>query len=116
MTRIGSFLILAGCCLSRILIAADGPDERESLRDLDGVRVVIEDLRPGLKAVSAEQLKQLVEAKLRQAGIPVLTSGDFPVGDPHLRVRVATSEESSGMIGYDVDLGFYQVVFMRRNP
>jgi len=92
--------------------------DRESLRDLDGVRVSMEDLTPTAKAggLSATRLRQSVEAKLRHAGIKVLTTGDFPVGDPFLRVRVNTTAESHGTIAYTVDVDFVQMVFMRRNP
>jgi hypothetical protein len=98
--------------------------DSESLRDLPGVRVSVEDLTPAAVAsgLAPDRLRQVVEQKLRQAGIPVLTTGDFPVGDPFLRVRVNTASElrgaieSRGLIAYTVDVDFVQMVFMRRNP
>ena len=92
---------------------ADTQIERDSLRDLDGVRVVVES--PG-GALDKDQLQKTVESKLRSAGIKVQNPGDFPVGDPFLRVRVTTTEESNGIIGYNVELEFLQIVFLRRNP
>ena len=92
---------------------ADTPIERDSLRDLDGVRVVVESPGGGL---DKDQLQRAVESKLRSAGIKVQNPGDFPVGDPFLRLRVTTTAESNGIAGYNVELEFLQIVFLRRNP
>ena len=92
---------------------ADTALERESLRDLDGVRVAVENVANPL---STDQLRKAVEAKLQSAGIKVLNSGEYPTGDPFLRVRVSATAESGGMIGYLVQLDFAQIVFLRRNP
>jgi hypothetical protein len=92
---------------------ADTPIERDSLRDLDGVRVVVESPAGGL---DKDQLQRAVESKLRAAGIKVQNQGDFPVGDPFLRLRVTTTAESNGIVGYNVELEFVQIVFLRRNP
>jgi hypothetical protein len=92
---------------------ADTQIERDSLRDLDGVRVVVES--PG-GALDKDQLQRAVESKVRAAGIKVQNQGDFPVGDPFLRLRVTTTAESNGIVGYNVELEFLQIVFLRRNP
>ena len=92
---------------------ADTQIERDSLRDLDGVRVVVES--PG-GSLDKDQLQKAVESRLRAAGIKVQNQGDFPVGDPFLRVRVTTTAESSGIVGFNVELEFLQIVFLRRNP
>jgi hypothetical protein len=92
---------------------ADTQIERDSLRDLDGVRVVVES--PG-GVLDKDQLQKVVESKLRAAGIKVQNPGDFPVGDPFLRLRVTTTAETNGIAGYNVELEFLQIVFLRRNP
>jgi hypothetical protein len=107
--RLAGALVLA-TALSLAVFAA--VDERESLRDLDGVKVVIEEAH----GVPAETLQKGIEAKLRLVGIKILNSGEFPVGDPYLRLRVTTTEERSGLIAYHLTLEFAQVVFMRRDP
>lgn len=117
MTRSGRwFLLVLGVSLR--LAAADTPIDRESLRDLDGVRVVVDEPAPVLKAkeLSKDELKKSVESKLRSAGINVLNSGEFPVGDPFLHLRVTTTAANGGMIAYEVELDFRQTVFLRRNP
>jgi hypothetical protein len=95
------------------LTCAAAVDERESLRDLDGVKVVIEEVSQGL---ALEPIQKDIEAQLRRAGIRVLNSGEFPVGDPYLRVRVATTPERAGLVAYHISLEFAQVVFLRRDP
>jgi hypothetical protein len=95
-------------------------DERdsESLRDLDGVRVAVEGLSLAfpVKGVSSDELRNAATVKLQQAGIHVLNQGEYPVGDPYLRVQVTTTKDDHGLAGYHVELDFVQIVFMRRNP
>jgi hypothetical protein len=93
------------------MASADTALDRESLRDLEGVRVAVEEGTPG-----AAEWRNAVEAKLRSAGIKVLDSGESPTGDPFLRLRVATTSANGGLIGYLVELDFAQIVFLSRNP
>ena len=88
-------------------------DDRLSLKDLDGVRVVVEGAYP--RGVTAEALKSAVETQLAAAKIRILSLGDFPTGDPHLRVIVSTAERG-GLVAAAVQVDFVQIVFMRRNP
>ena len=117
MTGAGFSFVLAVLSLTSVLTAADDRD-RESLRDLDGVRVAVEDLSPAIEAkgLSKDLLLKAVESKLEQAGIRVMNAGEFPVGDPFLDVRVTTTKESSRLIGCSVEVKFVQIVFLRRNP
>ena len=117
MTRAGCNFVLAVFCLTSVLGGADERD-RESLRDLDGVRIAVEDLSPAVEAkgLSKDLLRKAVQSKLEQAGIQVMNAGEFPVGDPFLDVRVNTSKETSRWIGCNVEVKFLQIVFLRRNP
>lgn len=92
--------------------------DRSSLKDLDGVRVVVEELPATIfaKGLTAEKLRRSVEAKLEAARIPVLNPGEFPVGDPFLRVRITATPPQKGLAAYRVEVDFAQIVFMRRNP
>jgi len=99
------------------LSGADQPIDRESLRALDGVRVVVEDLPASAPTeLNKEALRKSVESKVAAAHIPVLNSGEYPVGDPFLRVKIKMTPESGGLIAYHVELDFAQIVFIRRNP
>jgi hypothetical protein len=92
----------------------DRIEDRPSLKDLDGVRVAVEEPLP--RSLARDTLKQAVEVQLRAAGIKVLGLGDFPTGDPHLRVTITASSERDGLVAADVQLDFVQIVFLRRNP
>jgi len=115
MTKAVQF-VLAILFLTAVAPADDR--DRESLRDLDGVRVKVEDLPPILesKGLSKDLLRKAVESKLDQAGIRVMNSGEFPVGDPFLDVQVTATQETAKLIGYNVEVKFIQIVFLRRNP
>lgn len=93
-------------------------DDRESLRDLDGIRIEVDAL-PSLVAtqgLSAERLKDDVEGRLRGAGVKVLPMGAFRSGDPHLHIVVRLSRVEGRMVASQVEVNFVQVVFLRRNP
>ncbi|HLK51339.1 MAG TPA: hypothetical protein VKT49_24525 [Bryobacteraceae bacterium] len=92
--------------------------DRESLRDLDGVRIAIEPLALAspVKGITADELAQAAARKLERAGIRLLNAGAYPVGDPYLRVQVVTSSETNGFTAYCVQVDFVQIVFLRRNP
>jgi hypothetical protein len=89
-------------------------DDRLSLKDLDGVRVTVEEPLP--RGLAVDAIRTAVENQLRAARIRVLGLGDFPTGDPHLRVTIGRSAERSGLVALDVRVDFVQIVFMRRNP
>ncbi len=108
---LGAMLTAAG------LHASDEQIDRESLRALDGVRVAVQDLPGGApKELNKNALREFVESRLVAAHVPLLMPGEYPVGDPFLRVTVKTTAESAGVAGYHVDLEFVQIVFVRRNP
>jgi hypothetical protein len=92
--------------------------DRQSLRDLDGVRVSVEPLTAEAvrRGLDADQLGRAAEERLRAARLTLLGTGDFPVGDPFLRIRVDVSAESHGVVACTVAVDFVQMVFMRRNP
>jgi hypothetical protein len=85
-----------------------------SLKDLDGIRVAVDEPLPS--GLSRDTIKAAVEALLRTAKVKVLGLGDFPTGDPHLRVTIAASPPRSDLVALSVQVDFVQIVFMRRNP
>ena len=100
-----------------LLHASDEQIDRESLRSLDGVRVSVEDLPASApKDLTKESVRKFVEARLASAHVPLQNPGEYPTGDPFLRVTINTTAESAGVAGYHVALEFMQIVFVRRNP
>lgn len=89
-------------------------DDRQSLRDLDSVRVSVDP--PPDPPLPGGTLRSRIEAQLRSAGIRVSGMGEFPTGDPHLRLVISASAERGGLVACDVQLDFVQMVFLRRNP
>ena len=92
--------------------------DRESLRNVDGVKVVVEELPPEAAALRLrrEDIQRIVDTRLRGAGIRVHTSGHFPPGDPFLRVSVTVTAQQRGIVGYHVIVDFVQLAFLRRDP
>ena len=107
------FVIVAGLSFA----ASDTPLDRQSLRDLDGVRVTVDDIPGAVEiGITQDQMRKQIEDGLRAARIPVLNSGEFPVGDPALRLRLAIAADAKGVTGFTIEMDFVQIVFMRRNP
>src|SRR5437879_4463243 len=80
-------------------------DDRESLRDLDGIYVEIGPLPSSAtkQGLSAERLKEDVEGQLRRAGVTVLAMGDFRTGDPHLQIVAGISDAQGRMVALRVE-------------
>jgi len=87
-----AILALSLLLMGTLCKASDTTYDRESLRGLPGVSVVVEGLGDiGKQAgLTVEQLQTDVELKLRQAGIKVLSKSEVrsTPGAPHLYVNV----------------------------
>ncbi len=94
--------------------APAGFDDRRSLEGLDGVRVAVDEPLP--PPLARDTIRQAIEAQLRAANIRVLGMGDFPTGDPHLRVTISASAPRNGLVAASAQVDFVQIVFMRRDP
>jgi hypothetical protein len=93
-------------------------DDRESLRNLDGIYVDVGVIPPLAIAqkLSAERLREDVERQLQRGNVQVIEMGHFRTGDPHLEVVVTVSPAQNRMVASLVELNFVQICFMRRNP
>jgi hypothetical protein len=96
-----------------------GERKRETLRDLTGVEVVVEQLpadaeRDGL---STNQLKTYVESQLDDAGIRVLTHEERRTqpGHAYLYVSVNTVKTKS-IYSYAIEISLNQTVRLTRHP
>jgi hypothetical protein len=94
--------------------AGDSELDRATLRGLQGVEVIVADIKPeGERAgLTRYQLQTDVELQLRQAGIPLLTSaerGHVP-GKPLLEVHVHVVPRADGLLAaYAITVELYQV-------
>ena len=99
--------------------ADDGDLARATLRGLQGVYVLIEDMKPESEraGLTAQQLQSDVEGQLRQAGIPVLTKDHaFRVqGAPYLYVYVHLLPHPIGLTAYSSLVEVNQRASLDRN-
>lgn len=102
--------------------ALDSEPNRQTLRGLQGVRVLIEDLGPEIEAMglTKNQLQTDVEAKLRKAGIEVLTQEECfrTPGEPYLylNINLNTGKTGDDKCSYSIDIGVIQDVLLQRDP
>jgi hypothetical protein len=99
--------------------ADDGDFARATLRGLQGVYVLIEDLPPESEraGLTTQQLQTDVEERLRHAGIPVLTKDQaFRVqGAPYLYVYVHLLPHPLGLMVYSILVEVNQRASLDRN-
>jgi hypothetical protein len=102
--------------------AQDRDYGRETLRGLNGLRVLIGDLKPDAERDGLQKttIQTDVELKLRLAGIKVLTQTETMAapGRPCLHIRVATlsPEPGPGLYAYFIEASLLQQVRLERNP
>ncbi len=93
------------------------PDE--TLRRLDGVMVLVEDLSPDVEehGLTKSHLMRQVESRLQTANIPLLTNKecfDSP-GRPYPYLDVNTHNTGIGIYGYSIRLEFNQETLLARD-
>jgi hypothetical protein len=99
-------------------VVAKGRDfesARPTLRGLEGVQVVIEDLDPDVEraGLTRHQLQTDVELRLRKAGIRVFTRPGSPFLSVHVLTRKLTPLE---VYAYSIDIEFHQLIYLVRDP
>jgi len=114
LSRLAMVLLLAASAAA----AQDSENNRQSLKGLKGVYVLVEPLeaeveRDGLNQTS---IQTDVELRLRQAGIKVLTEGErlAAPGSPFLYVLV--NAKSGSPYAFSIDVEFCQGVRLDRDP
>ena len=109
---------------SSAVFAVDSDATRETLRGLQGVYVIVEEIQPNIQkyAVKAgltkEQLQKDIELRLKEVGIKVLSRDECinTPGKPVLYVSVNTHEAERYWYAYDIKIELQQVVKMEANP
>jgi hypothetical protein len=95
--------------------ADDSERTRATLRGVEGVHVVVGDLRPDVEraGLTRQQLQTDVELQLRQAGIPLVTSAErvHVPGQPFLAVAAHVVPRADGLLAaaYAITVEVYQV-------
>lgn len=113
-------ILMALIGLDLSLAEAATPEQRESLRGLPGVEVVIEGIKSDAQAdgLSQEALRAAVELILRSRGIRVLTPSErseMP-SKPFLYVHVGTDKNSSAQYAFNARVELHQTVSLVQRP
>jgi hypothetical protein len=104
------------------VLALDSEPNRQTLRGLQGVKVLIEDLGADIERLGLikSELQTDVEAKLRKAGIKVLTQEEClkTPGEPYLylNININTGKLGDEKYSYSIDIGVIQNVLLQRDP
>ena len=87
--------------------------KKKSLKGLNGVYVVIEDLGPEMRGVlHRKQVRSVVEERLRMAGIPILRekeAAQLP-NEPYLYVNLCALPLDTTRYACRIDIEFHQLV------
>ena len=120
MRHVVMAMLMASVCLDLSLAHAASPDQRESLRGLPGVQVLIEDIRPDAQAdgLSQEAIRTAVELILRSSGIRILTQSERSEtpSKPYLSVHVGTDKHASGQYSFNARVELHQAVSLAHRP
>ena len=107
-----------------VFLASEGraqtlEQQRETLRGLAGVAVVVEPLNAEAEQDGLQQgrLQATVEKQLRAAGIPVLSKETWSVtpGGPYLYVNIAALKKQYKLYAYSIEVCLNQLVTLARD-
>ncbi len=104
--------------------ALDSDVTRQTLKGLQGVHVIMEDLQPSIQkyasktGLAKEDLKADIERRLTEKGIRILSRDEWvrTPGTPVLYVSVNTHETEKYWYAYDIKTELQQAVTMEANP
>ena len=101
-------------------IAQTREQQRESLRGLQGVEVVVEDLNPSaqVEGLSQETIRAAVELILRSKGIRILSHSERSETrrNPHLYIVVGPEKASSGQYSFNARVELHQAGSLVQRP
>ena len=113
------FIMVLMLVLSTSVFAGDIKSDRETLKNLKGVHVHVQDLNQDIEqaGLSKNQIRTDVELKLRLAGIKVLTLLEHYEGKgaPYLHIYLDSHKTEKGGFVYSLSFGIIQEVRLVRN-
>lgn len=104
--------------LPAALLALDTKASRESLKGLTGFAVIVEDVGSKKTAgVEPDKIKANVEAKLKAAGIKVLSAADAAKapGNPHLSVNLDSVTAKDNTVSFELTVAVLQGCTLARD-
>ena len=115
-------VILALMIFVSPLYALNSEMNRSTLRNLEGMMVLIEDLAPEIErgGLTKAQLQKNIEQKLRNEGIRPLTQEECfkAPGEPYLyiSININPTKTDPEVYAYSIDIGLIQNVTLARDP
>ena len=116
-----AIIALVLVCVIPSALALDSNANRETLRGLKGVRVLVEDFASEVEkaGLTKNQLQPHIEDKLRKAGIKPLTQDECFVtpGEPYLYVNINLNfrKADPNIYSFSIDIGVIQNVTLDRD-
>jgi hypothetical protein len=92
-------------------------DDKETLRGIKSMIVIIEDIRAKAEnaGINKDMIRKDVELKLRMAGIKVVPKKEVSESS-HLYVYTNIVKRGLAAFVFEVDIAFKQIVFLKRKP
>ena len=113
------FIMVLMLVLSTSVFAGNIKSDRETLKNLKGVHVHVQDLNQDIEqaGLSKNQIRTDVELKLRLAGIKVLTLLEHYEGKgaPYLHIYLDSHKTEKGEFVYSLSFGIIQELRLVRN-
>jgi len=109
---VGAMAFLVMTCTAYRIHAASTEHERNSLKGLKELKIIVEEIGPQVEGwrVSTKRLQELLERKLREAGISVAVQGQPLPGNPflYLNINMLKVADGEGMYAVHMALALRQ--------
>jgi len=93
-------------------------DQKEVLRGLKGIKVVVEKLKPDVErlGLTMSQLQSNVEAQVRKVGIKVLKAFKPPAMTAlYVNVHTLIPSQAKSVVVYSINIMVYENVYLKRD-
>mgnify|MGYP000869679322 FL=1 len=122
------FVLALSLVICPVMVCAiDSEATRATIKHLQGVYVVIEDLQPNIAkhqkliakaGIEKGKLQAMVEERLKKAGLKVFTREEWlqAPGRPLLCITINSHESEKYTYAYDVNIQLMQIVLLEANP
>ena len=116
---VGAMAFLALICMAYRIHAAGTEHERNSLKGLGELKIIVEEIEPQVEGwrVSTKRLRELLERKLQEAGIGVAAQDESLPGNPflYLNINLLKVTDGEGMYAVHVTLALQQYVYLEHD-
>jgi hypothetical protein len=109
-------LVLILCLCTSGARGLDDKDDRDSLKGIKAVYVIVESLDPQIEklGLTSSQIQTDIEIKLRKSGITIERRPTL--GHLHLSVNILLPKDGTGTVAYSIRVEFEQQVQLSRDP